>query len=180
MNRIQSTSRHLQRLDAAGVLLSCLVLLVACKAQQAVDAPVTGDVSMPADVARDPASSCPSQNFPEFLRAFASQPAVRDAFTDGRIWAQEFSDPDTYTVARVQVDKAQYSGFNLVAAADGFHASDGSDSVDPTPIKVDIQRQKDATYVVSYELGSSEGRSYLFVPGKNCWVLAEDLTAPSP
>lgn len=169
------TNRPLQRLAAAGVSLS-ICLLVGCQMGASPAAGATAASS----ANNEPGTACPAKDFDGFLKAFSSQRQLQDEHTEDQVWVQVISDEETYAVERVQVDKAQYSGFNLASREDGFHVLDGAGVADPTPVMVDMEKQEGGRYLVSFQYGSSEGRSYLFVPKENCWVLSEDRTPPSP
>lgn len=160
------------------LILASLALATSCAATQ-LARPERTTYPWPKDAGFKIEEKCPSQDFREFLIAFSSDGALRQEFTATSVWVQEFSDDGTYRVERVSVPKSEYAGFHL-QYRNGFHAADGVPESTSTPIHLAYAHPEDGSIIVSYELGMSEGASYLFSRQNGCWHLTEDLSAPAP
>lgn len=150
----------------------------ATAATNAAAAPATS--AAPATPAAPAAGACPASDFPGFLKAFAAQAQTRQAFTADQVWVKEFADEDDYQIRRVAIDKSRYNGFNLTHRGDGYHVVDSGGQADPAPVKLDITPQAGGAYLVYYDYGVSEGRSFLFASRQGCWYLSEEPTDPVP
>jgi hypothetical protein len=127
------------------------------------------------------AAACPSRSFDAFLKAYASDPGVRDVFTSPSVKVMELvSEGDSMQTRLVDVRKSDYRGFNLAYERGEFHVIDGAGEVDPAASKVDVKPEAGGNYFVSYRYGMSEGNSYRFRGLNGCWYLAEDPEPPSP
>ncbi len=128
------------------------------------------------------AIACPSQDFEVFLKHFASEKAVKDAFTAPLIKVEELVDDEQkgYGYRTVYQPRSNYKDFDLQAKEDGFHVLDGNDEADPIASKIDIQPEGKNQYFIKFQYGMSEGNSYKFKKFKDCWYLTEDPEAPSP
>lgn len=127
------------------------------------------------------AAQCPSQNFTDFLIAFAGDDSVQKAFTLPLVKVMQYRDVgEDYETYPSYMTAADYSGFRIDHGADGFHVVDNSGKADPKPTPLEIKPEADGSYYVSYRYGMSEGNSYRFRHQRGCWYLAEDPDAPSP
>jgi hypothetical protein len=124
---------------------------------------------------------CPSQNFEEFLKKFASDKTVQTAFTLPLVKVEELVDDNEkgFSERSVYFNKSDYDDFNLAYVKDGFHAVFHGD-VGPKPINVELKPEATDSYFVKFMYGVSEGNSYRFKNQGGCWQLAEDPEAPSP
>lgn len=181
MTRIQSISRHPQRLAAAGVLLCSLALVVACKAQQATVAPTTdSEASTAGEEVKDSAGSCPAQNFEGFLKAYASDEQVRRRFTAPVVKVARISDEGDAGYRKVieSVPATEYTEF-LLAFRDGKYTFAGLSQAEEagspglSPI---ITAEPNDTYFVTLP-DDVEGISYRFERHDGCWRLTEDPDA---
>lgn len=126
-----------------------------------------------------PATACPAPGFDDFLAAYAGDDAVRQAFTRPLVsvirYRQLGEDSDTYPAL---VAAAQYDGFRLRHADDGYHVAAADGGVDPATTAVERSEVSPGTFRVSYRYGMSEGRAYLFQRQGDCWVLAGEPDPP--
>jgi len=125
--------------------------------------------------------ACPAEKFEDFLRIFASDQSVRDAFTMRLVKVEQLMDNEEngYGMQSVYFKKSDYKDFNLVYQKDGFHAVFNED-IGPKSIPVEIKQENASSYFVRFVYGMSEGNSYRFQKNSGCWYLAEDPEAPSP
>ncbi len=129
----------------------------------------------------DTAAQCPSQNFEDFLNAFAGDDSVQRAFTLPLVKVMQYRDVgEDYETYPSYMSAADYSGFRIDHDADGFHIVDSAGNIDPKPTPLEIKTEPAGSYYVSYRYGMSEGNSYRFHQRRGCWYLAEDPDAPSP
>lgn len=127
------------------------------------------------------AAQCPSQDFADFLVAFAGNDSVQKTFTLPLVKVMQYRDVgEDYETYPSYMSAADYSGFRIDHGADGFHIVDGTGKTDPQPTPLEIKPEADGSYYVSYRYGMSEGNSYRFQHQRGCWYLAEDPDAPSP
>ena len=129
-----------------------------------------------------PTAECPSQDFDEFLRRFASDSRVQRAYTAPLVKVAEIEDRgDRGYFSRMVYEKAEkYRGFNVAYADNAFHFIDGRDKRDPNPLSLKIDAPTVDRRDVSYLYGMSEGNSYRFDKQDACWVLTEDPRPPAP
>lgn len=158
-----------------------LVLTGCAAASSSADTATTQKV----DAAQPQASAtptCPATDFEGFLKAFAADPAVRDAFTAEQVNTFAFDGPDTESLEPIvrRVDRSQYRGFNLALQPDGFHVADSAGAIDPVPVEVSIAPIEHGGYSASYEYGMSEGNSYRFEAREGCWQLVGETDPGSP
>jgi len=127
------------------------------------------------------ATSCPSQKFEDFLKAFASDKALQNSFTASLVKVEELTDGGEkgFGMRSVYFNKADYKDFNLAYQKDGFHAV-FNDDIGPKSIPVEIKQENADNYFVRFRYGTSEGNSYRFRKNNACWYLSEDPEAPSP
>jgi hypothetical protein len=126
-------------------------------------------------------TQCPSQNFSEFLNAFAGDDNVQKTFTLPLVKVMQYRDVgEDYETYPSYMSAADYSGFRIDHGADGFHIVDSTGKADPKPTPLEIKPEAEGSYYVSYRYGMSEGNSYRFQHQRGCWYLAEDPDAPSP
>lgn len=124
---------------------------------------------------------CPSQNFSEFLNAFAGADSVQKTFTLPLVKVMQYRDVgEDYETYPTYMSAADYSGFRIDRGTDGFHIVDSTGKADPKPTPLEIKPEAEGSYYVSYRYGMSEGNSYRFQHQRDCWYLAEDPDAPSP
>jgi hypothetical protein len=127
------------------------------------------------------ASQCPSQNFADFLSAFAGDESVQRTFTLPLVKVMQYRDVgEDYETYPSYMSAADYTGFRIDRGADGFHIVDSTGKADPKPTPLEIKPEAEGSYYVSYRYGMSEGNSYRFQHQRGCWYLAEDPDAPSP
>ncbi|MGN6153725.1 MAG: hypothetical protein ACTHOH_17230 [Lysobacteraceae bacterium] len=132
---------------------------------------------LPADVP----PACPSTNFDAFLKVFASDDAVRTAFTAPLVKVAELhSDAEGDHERMVYVARDKYAGFNVGFSDGAFHFVDSTGQSDPKPLQLKITRESDDARFVSYDYNVSEGNSYRFRLADNCWLLTQDPEMPSP
>lgn len=126
-------------------------------------------------------AQCPSQNFEDFLNAFAGDDGVQRDFTLPLVKVMQYRDAgEDHETYPSYVSAADYSGFRIDRGADGFHIVDSTGKADPMPTPLEIKPEAEGSYYVSYRYGMSEGNSYRFQHRRGCWYLAEDPDAPSP
>jgi hypothetical protein len=131
--------------------------------------------------AADVTAQCPSQDFADFLNAFAGDDSVQKAFTLSLVKVMRYRDVgEDYETYPSYMSAADYSGFRIDRGADGFHIVDSTGKADPKPTPLEIKPEGEGSYYVSYRYGMSEGNSYRFQHRRGCWYLAEDPDAPSP
>jgi hypothetical protein len=126
--------------------------------------------------------ACPSTDFDAFLKVFASDDAVRTAFTAPLVKVAEIEDrgDDGYFPRMTYQTATTYRGFNVVYAGDAFHFVDGNGRRDPKPLALKIDAPSPDRREVSYLYGMSEGNSYRFDLLDGCWRLTEDPRPPTP
>jgi hypothetical protein len=126
--------------------------------------------------------ACPSNDFDAFLKVFASDDAVRTAFTAPLVKVAEIEDrgDDGYFPRMTYQTATTYRGFNVVYAGDAFHFVDGNGRRDPKPLALKIDAPSPDRREVSYLYGMSEGNSYRFDLLDGCWRLTEDPRPPTP
>ncbi len=126
--------------------------------------------------------SCPSQNFEEFLKKFASDKAIQAAFTLPLIKVEELVDDNDkgFSSRSIYFNKLNYQNFDLAYQEDGFHILDSEGKADAKVTPIETKSEAADTYYVKYQYGMSEGNSYRFKNQNGCWYLAEDPEPPSP
>jgi hypothetical protein len=141
---------------------------------------VTSVELQPAPPAEVP-PACPSTNFDAFLKVFASDDAVRTAFTAPLVKVAELHSDDQGDHERmVYVARDKYAGFNVGFSDGAFHFVDSTGQVDRKPLQLKIARESDDARFVRYDYNVSEGNSYRFRLVDNCWSLTQDPEMPSP
>ena len=122
-----------------------------------------------------PGPTCPADNFEGFLRAFASDARVRDAFTAPAVTVTDWVDASVENPVEqtAQVPAARYSGFTLNFHAGGYYHLDADGNRYGDPVEV-VTRPHGSGYEVRYVFGMSEGNSWLFKPDGDCWRLWAD------
>ena len=132
---------------------------------------------LPADVP----PACPSTDFDAFLKVFASDDAVRTAFTAPLVKVAELqSDAEGDHERMVYVARDKYAGFNVGFSDGAFHFVDSTGQADRKPLQLKIARESDDARFVRYDYNVSEGNSYRFRLVDNCWSLTQDPDMPSP
>ncbi len=125
--------------------------------------------------------SCPSHDFDSFLKAFAADERIKQAFTAPVVKVAELGGgEDGDDTVFVYVLSSNYTGFNVGFVGNAFHYIDASGSSDAAPLDLKVQSQGKNTRDVSYFYGMSEGNSYRFEERDGCWYLTEDPDPPSP
>jgi hypothetical protein len=141
---------------------------------------VTGSQQTPVVAASVPTPHCPSTHFDTFLPAFASQPAVRRAFTAPLVRSNVLvSDAEGDRTETVYVRGDRPDVFDVVYRDGAFHHA-GVDGIDPTPLALDIRQPSPSARDVSYLYGSSEGRSFRFTAHDGCWYLTGNPEPTGP
>lgn len=126
------------------------------------------------------AARCPSTDFGQFLRAFASAPAVRRAFVVPLVRATVLvSDADRDRLEPAYIRGERTDAFNVAYRAGSFHHV-GVDGIDADPLPLDIRTPSPDVRDVSYVYGSSEGRSFEFIRREDCWYLTGNLRPTGP
>jgi hypothetical protein len=137
-------------------------------------------------------ATCPSQNFTNFLAAFASDKAIRNQFTLPQIRVTTLIETERggYGNKVVSVSKEQYNDFTIVYKNGAFYNVDSEGKAISDALIVSPERQADISrlnvvpqgddYFVKTRVGVSEGNSWLFKRNGDCWSLAEDPEPPSP
>ena len=126
-------------------------------------------------------AQCPSQDFQTFLKAFASDDAVKQAFTTKVVKVAELKSDDTGDHTRlVYILGNRYQGFNIRYLNQAYHHVDHEGRTDQDPLPLDIKPAGKNAQLVRYQYGMSEGNSYRFEAQQNCWYLTEDPEAPAP
>lgn len=141
---------------------------------------VTDIAERPVQSALPAAAHCPSTDFGRFLRAFASAPAVRQAFVVPLVRATVLvsdADRDRLEPAYIRGDRADV--FNVSYRAGTFHHV-GVDGVDADSLPLDIRAPSPDVREVAYVYGSSEGRSFEFTRRKDCWYLTGNPRPTGP
>ncbi len=124
---------------------------------------------------------CPSRDFDSFLKAFASDDRVEQAFTAPLVRVAELHSDDTGDHERmVYVAGDRYDDFNVKHAGNAFHFVDSEGKVDASPLALEVSQESKALRAVRYRYGMSEGNSYRFEERSDCWYLSQDPEAPSP
>jgi hypothetical protein len=127
------------------------------------------------------APACPSRDFNIFLKAFASDNRISQAFTSPVVKVGELYSGDNGDRTRmVYVAGGIYDGFNVEYAAEEFHFVDSVRSMDRKPLHLEIEVKDAAQRYVRYMYGASEGNSYMFRMFSDCWYLTEDPEPPGP
>lgn len=126
--------------------------------------------------------ACPEQTFEGFLKQYAADEQVREAFTMPILSVVDFRNPDEPVEGTrvINVPRTEYEGFHLRHRDDGFHVVDSAGEVDPIPVDINVEQSGTDDFLVSYQYGMSEGGSYLFKKHKDCWVLFGEPNPPSP
>jgi hypothetical protein len=127
------------------------------------------------------ATSCPSQKFEDFLKAFAQDEKLQAAFTKPLVEVAVLLDLDEegYKPERMYVRSQDYKDFRLTHRPDGYHFVGGDGVVDSQPVPVEIASEAGNAYLVKVPYGT-ESVSYRFRSNAGCWYLAEDPEPPSP
>ncbi len=122
--------------------------------------------------------TCPAQAFPRFLAAFASDEAVRDAFTRPLVSVLRYRDAgEDMLTSAVLVPAAQYDGFRLRHDGTNYHVIAADGTTDPQPTAVEVSQTGPGTQRVAYQYGMSEGSTYEFRQERSCWYLAAEPVA---
>ncbi len=126
------------------------------------------------------ATQCPSQNFADFLNAFAGDDGVQKDFTLPLVKVMQYRDVgEDYEAYPSYMNAVDYAGFRIDRDAGGFHIVDSTGKADPKPTPLEIKPEAEGSYYVSYRYGMSEGNSYRFQHRRGCWYLTEDPDAPN-
>jgi hypothetical protein len=132
-----------------------------------------------ASAAASPA--CPSRDFDAFLKAFATDDRVEQAFIAPLVKVAELYSDDKGDHARmVYMDGAGYDDFNVNYAGNAFHYVNAEGKVDRSPLSLEVTQDGASARVVRYRYGMSEGNSYRFEEKNGCWYLTQDPDAPAP
>lgn len=128
-----------------------------------------------------PASpACPSRDFDEFLKRFASDKNVQRQFIAPVVKVMELrSDGDGDWPQPVYMLAEDYSGFNVEYRDGAYHFIDGEGRADPSRLRLTASPRGDGKRLVRYNYNMSEGNSYLFENTLGCWRLSEDPDAPA-
>jgi len=129
-------------------------------------------------------ATCPSHDFDAFLKAFASNNDVKQAFISPLVKVAELqSDDNGDHLQWVYVAAADYAtdqhAFNVSYRNNAFHFVDADGKVDPAPLRLNIAPAGKQGRTVRYLYGMSEGNSYRFEDESGCWHLTEDPQPPS-
>ncbi len=96
-------------------------------------------------------ASCPSLDFDELFRAFASDKAVQRAFTASQVKVEELRSSDKGDHAHtVYVADADYKGFNVRYKDGAYHFVDYRGEVDPSPPRLNIEPEGGRKRLVRY------------------------------
>lgn len=135
--------------------------------------------TVPVDQA-NPAATCPSTEFMPFLRAFAAQPSLRQAFTAPLVRAKVLvSDGEGDRTEMVYVPGERPEVFDVSYRDGAFHHV-GVEGLDPAPLALDIRQPSPSARDVSYLYGSSEGRGFRFTAHDGCWYLTGNPEPTGP
>lgn len=168
---------------AKSIGLIVVVALAACTApSNDTPASTPTTTSAASETPKNIGVACPEQTFEEFLKHYAADEHMRDAFSMPNVSVVDFKNPDEPVEGTkvINVPRAEYEGFYLRHRDDGFHVVDSAGNVDPNPVDVSVEKSGADNYLVSYQYGMSEGGSYLFTKQEDCWVLFGEPNPPSP
>lgn len=130
--------------------------------------------------APDASTRCPGADFATFLPAFASQVAIRQAFTAPLVRSNVLiSDGDGDRTETVYVRGDRPDVFDVVYRGGAFHHV-GVDGVDAAPLALEIRQPAADVREVSYVYGSSEGRGFRFTARDGCWYLTGNPQPTGP
>lgn len=127
--------------------------------------------------------ACPSEDFPVFLQAFASDNAVKTAFTSPLVQVADLfeSESQGYYSIDVYVPNDRYREFSLRYQDNAYHYQyDDMSDVDPDPLPLEITDVSANQKEVRFQYGMSEGNAYIFEHKNGCWFLTQDPQPPSP
>jgi hypothetical protein len=131
--------------------------------------------------AADKAPACPARDFDAFLKAFASDAAVKARYTAPLVRVAEIGGgEDGDDTVPVLVAGESYKDFNVEYAGNAFHYVDAEGKRDGSALEMKIEEVAKGVRDVSYQYGMSEGNSYRFEDAGDCWYLKEDPQPPSP
>jgi len=134
----------------------------------------------PVEVPTTTAARCPSLDFVQFLRSFASTAGVRQAFVMPLVRATVLvsdAEGDRLEPAYLRGDRADV--FNIAYRAGAFHHV-GVDGIDTDPLSLQIRAPSPDVREVGYLYGTSEGRSFEFARRKDCWYLTGNPRPTGP
>jgi hypothetical protein len=125
-------------------------------------------------------ADCPSQDFNEFLKAYASDNSIRKRFTAPmvKVARVEESEDGSDQVVMTSVPAEQYDGFlfSYQNGKYGFSKGEaGKISGDPG-LQLIVKAEPDGNYFVTIP-DNVEAISYRFERHGNCWRLSEDPEA---
>ncbi len=128
------------------------------------------------------ALACPSEDFDAFLKRFAADPTIRNAFTAPVVEVGElYTDDKGNDAARtVHVAADAYRDFDMVYRDGAYHHEDSTGAVDATALPVKVESPSKDVRIVRFTYGMSEGNSYRFETRRGCWALTGDPEPPSP
>lgn len=146
----------------------------------AMPAEPVADAPAPVAASSSDAVSCPSQDFNEFLKAYASDESVRKRFTAPVVKVARISDEgvDGYQTVIESVKGADYSGFLLSYRNGKFGFAGGEDQLatDAPGLQLIIKQEANGAYFVTFP-DNVEAISYRFERHDDCWLLTEDPEA---
>jgi hypothetical protein len=149
-------------------------------ALRTADLKLVGSEQAPARGEPAAATRCPGTDFATFLPAFASQAAIRQAFTAPLVRAKVLiSDGDGDRTEEAYVRGNQPDVFDVVYRDGAFHHL-GVDGIDPAPLRLEIRQPSADVRDVSYLYGSSEGRGFRFTRRGGCWHLTGNPEPTGP
>ncbi len=120
-------------------------------------------------------AGCPAADFDGFLKAFSSDPGVRQRYTAPLVQVtQSFDEQEAgYVQRQVLVAAEDYADFSLAYRDGGYHVVDSAGGVSPAAVPLQIQREAGEGYYVKIP-DDVEGMSYRFERHQGCWRLATD------
>lgn len=177
----------------SGVLIGLALALLVAGCQSPQPEPVA-DVAQPAAMPAEPvadapapvaapdadAVACPSQDFNEFLKAYASDESVRKRFTAPVVKVARIEEDENGSdqVVMHSVPAEQYDGF-LFSYRDGkygFSSADGEVGPSDPGLQLIVKAEPNGSYFVTIP-DNVEAISYRFERHDNCWLLSEDPEA---
>ncbi len=151
--------------------LAALAFAIGC-APAAPPTPAAEALTPPALAA---GRSCPADSFDGFLRAFASDAAVRATHTAPRVKVTEWVDVDETGrgTETLEVPRDRYMDFKLRFVGGRYMHVQHDDMPEPVPVEPRVSPMPDG-YRVEYIFGMSEGNSWHFARTGDCWRLTAD------
>lgn len=159
-------TRHLLAASAA------LAFATACAPAAA---PPPAARATPPSGAAGPTPACPATDFDGFLRAFASDARVREAFTAPWVRVTDWVDVDATErgTETSRVPRDRYRDFRLRHDGTRYVHVEHDDMPDPVPVEPRVSQTPDG-HRVEYIFAMSEGNSWIFARTAACWQLAAD------